>query len=119
MSRRHESRPPRPAAWPFATTPPDDSADRLHSSPSSPVSHTFRLETDREVVVAFEPTAAEFTLDAGAAITVRWHGPAEDGVVAYEVGQLVVHAPTGGYTRVWDQAGVEIYIGPESGTNAS
>jgi hypothetical protein len=70
------------------------------------------------MLVAFEPTAAEFNLPAGDAITVRWQGSAEDGIVGFEAGQLVVHAPTGGYTRAWDAAGAEIYIGPESGPDA-
>ena len=78
-----------------------------------------KLESDREVLVAFEPTAAQFKLHAGARITLQWDGSAEDGIVALDSGHLVVHAPTGGFTRAWDDAaGTEIYVGPESGPGA-
>lgn len=79
----------------------------------------FLLRTDVPILLAFEPTAAEYELRRGEEIRVEWFGKYDDGTVGFEAGQLVVHAPAGGYTRAWRSSGEEIYIGPESGPEAS
>ncbi|MEU5693043.1 hypothetical protein [Actinosynnema sp. NPDC020468] len=78
----------------------------------------FVIRSDRQVVVAFEPTAAEYVLEPGATVAVEWFGEREDGMVSLEAGKFVIAAPTAGYIRAWDRDGVEIYIGPESGPDA-
>ncbi|MGW0708650.1 hypothetical protein ACWD4G_22310 [Streptomyces sp. NPDC002643] len=78
----------------------------------------FVIRADREVVLAFEPTAAEYALEPGRPVVVEWFGQGDDGMVSLESGDLVVAAPSGGYTRAWDSDGAEIYIGPESGPDA-
>ncbi len=78
----------------------------------------FVIRADRRIVVAFEPTAAEFTLEPGMHIIVEWIDGGDDGMVSMEAENFVVSAPTGGYTRAWHDEGVEIYIGPESGADA-
>jgi len=78
----------------------------------------FVISSDREIVVAFEPTAAEYVLRPGQHINVEWFGGGDDGTVQLDAANLVVWAPSGGYNRAWDQVGVEIYIGPESGPDA-
>ncbi|GCD41241.1 hypothetical protein GKJPGBOP_00894 [Streptomyces paromomycinus] len=78
----------------------------------------FVIRTDRPVVVAFEPTAAEYFLEPGEDIVVEWFGEGGDGMVSLESANFVVSAPSGGYSRAWDSNGVEIYIGPESGPEA-
>jgi hypothetical protein len=75
----------------------------------------FFITADREAVVVFEPTAAEFTLGAGDEIAVSWYSTHGDGIVALDAGEIVIHAPTGGFTRAWESSGREIHIGPESG----
>lgn len=77
----------------------------------------FILRSDQRIVVAFEPTAAEYTLEPREKIVVEWSAGA-DGMVSLEAGDLVVNAPVGGYTRAWTWDGVEIDIGPESGPDA-
>ncbi|WP_234899753.1 hypothetical protein [Streptomyces filamentosus] len=77
------------------------------------------IHADRQVVVAFEPTAAEFSLLENEMITVEWFAESEDGMVSMEGDNLVVSAPSGGYTRAWRRDGTEIYVGPESGSEAS
>ncbi|MDX3644640.1 hypothetical protein [Streptomyces sp. MB09-02B] len=78
----------------------------------------FIIRADKAMVVAFEPTAAEFSLEPGKKIIVEWLGGGEDGMVSLEAGTFVVAAPTGGHTRAWDADGVEIYVGPDSGPEA-
>jgi hypothetical protein len=75
----------------------------------------FMIRSDKEVTVAFEPTAEEYTLSPGATIWVEWVDGGEDGMVAFEAGMFVVWAPGGGYTRAWNIDGTEIYTGPQSG----
>jgi hypothetical protein len=74
----------------------------------------FLIRSDREIVVAFEPTAAEYQLQPGATISVEWSGGGQDGMVCLEADNLVVWAPGGGHTRAWDSDGVEIHVGPQS-----
>lgn len=78
----------------------------------------FAIRADRHITVAFEPTAAECVLEPGRGITVEWFEGSEDGMVSIEAENLVVSAPSGGYSRAWDADNVEIYIGPESGPEA-
>jgi hypothetical protein len=78
----------------------------------------FAIRADRNITVAFEPTAAECMLESGRTIIVEWFGGGEDGMVSMEAENFVVSAPSGGYTRAWDAEGEEIYIGPESGPDA-
>ncbi len=78
----------------------------------------FLIRSDRCVTVAFEPTAAEYTLEQGKTITVEWPAGGDDGMVSLEADFFVVSAPSGGYNRAWGDDGVEIYIGPESGPDA-
>ncbi|MFF9147177.1 hypothetical protein ACF1BN_20175 [Streptomyces sp. NPDC014861] len=79
----------------------------------------FLIEADRQMTVVFEPTAEEFRLSAGETIVVEWFAESEDGMVSMEAGMFIVSAPRGGYTRAWRGDGTEIYIGPESGSEAS
>ncbi|PKV83323.1 hypothetical protein [Streptomyces sp. TLI_146] len=78
----------------------------------------FIIRADRDITVAFEPTAAEYALAPGRQIVVEWPEGGDDGMVSMEADDFVVTAPTGGYTRAWDAEGVEIYVGPESGPDA-
>jgi hypothetical protein len=78
----------------------------------------FKLKSEAEIVVAFEPTAAEYRLQPGESIVVEWPGDGTDGLVSLESGQLVVWAPTGTYNRAWRSNDEEVYIGPESGAEA-
>ncbi|MFV2118030.1 hypothetical protein ACE14D_06130 [Streptomyces sp. Act-28] len=78
----------------------------------------FVICADRRIVVAFEPTAAEYVLEPGNRVIVEWFGGGDDGMVSMEAEDFVVAAPSGGYTRAWDSSGMEIYIGPESGPDA-
>lgn len=78
----------------------------------------FVIRTDRRIVVAFEPTAAEYALEPGRSIVVEWPEGGDDGMVFLEAENLVVAAPSGGYSKAWDSDGVEIYVGPESGPEA-
>ncbi|MFD9950070.1 hypothetical protein ACFWYW_56110 [Nonomuraea sp. NPDC059023] len=75
----------------------------------------FHIKTDKKITVAFEPTAAEYELNAGEKILVEWFEGGDDGQVSLESDEFVIWAPGGGYTRAWNSNGVEIYIGPESG----
>jgi hypothetical protein len=75
----------------------------------------FIVATDRTITVAFEPSAAEHQMQPGDEVTVEWRGDVEDGRVEIERGQLVVHTPTAGHARAWNSAGVELYVGPDSG----
>ncbi|GLZ76711.1 hypothetical protein Afil01_15180 [Actinorhabdospora filicis] len=79
----------------------------------------FKVCSDRATVVVFEPTADEHRLDAGATITIEWPAGGDDGLVSVVGDMLVVWAPSGGYTRAWRSDGTEIYVGPESGPDAS
>lgn len=78
----------------------------------------FVIRADRCIMVAFEPTAAECTLEPGRPIVVEWFGGGDGGMVSVESETFVVAAPSGGYSRAWDADGMEIYIGPESGADA-
>ncbi|WP_239084369.1 hypothetical protein [Streptomyces sp. SID10692] len=70
------------------------------------------------MTVVFEPTAEEVSLRPGETLTVEWSAEKSDGMVSLERGDLVVSAPSGGYTRVWASDGTEIYVGPDSGGEA-
>jgi hypothetical protein len=82
------------------------------------VAYTFLVQSDRDVVLIFEPTGQPFELLAGESLTIRWDGLREDGVVALEAGHLVIHTPMGGSTLAWDSSGAEIYVGADSGPDA-
>lgn len=76
------------------------------------------MTADRQMTVVFEPAAEEYVLRQGETITVEWQGPAEDGMVAMDSGDLVVQPPTAGSVRAWRSDGGEIYTGPDSGPDA-
>lgn len=76
------------------------------------------IGADRRTVVVFEPTAAEFTLEAHDRISVAWVGGSDPGSISLEAGDLVVWTPAGGYTRAWQSDGTEVHVGPESGPDA-
>ncbi|MYW78626.1 hypothetical protein F610DRAFT_05303 [Streptomyces sp. LaPpAH-199] len=78
----------------------------------------FLVRADRDMTVVFEPTAEEVSLRPGETLTVEWFAEKSDGMVSLERGDLVVSAPSGGYTRVWASDGTEIYVGPDSGSEA-
>ncbi|MDX2920498.1 hypothetical protein PV702_02135 [Streptomyces sp. FL06-04B] len=66
----------------------------------------------------FEPTAEEVPLKPDETLTVEWFAEKTDGMVSLDEGDLVVSAPSGGYTRVWGSGGAEIYVGPDSRSDA-
>ena len=78
----------------------------------------FVIRSDRPIMVAFEPTAAETLLQPGTPIVVEWPLGGDDGMVSLEAKNFVIAAPTGGHTRAWYADGTEIYVGPESGLGA-
>ncbi|MEV0675506.1 hypothetical protein AB0I60_03180 [Actinosynnema sp. NPDC050436] len=74
----------------------------------------FILKPDRGTVVAFEPTATQYRLEAGEEMVVVWHGGREDGTIELVGNDVVVHAPSEGYTRAWNGRGQEVFVGLES-----
>lgn len=74
-----------------------------------------RIRADREMLVAFEPTAAEYRMESGKEICVEWIDGSDDEFVSLEGNSLVIWARSGGHVRAWEIGGAEIYIGPESG----
>jgi hypothetical protein len=59
----------------------------------------FTVRSDRRVTVVFEPTAQEYTLAAGEAITVEWSGKPDSGMIELAGGEIVIQAPTAGCNR--------------------